>query len=101
VDGKPLPDEETTVTEDNQQVFVAFARVFSGVVQRGQMLYVLGPKHDPCKVLDSVSLLCEPQVVGFDICHLLVITAVLNIVHPCLTLAQMCFSVALDIMRHL
>jgi len=62
VDVKPLPEAELTVnsgqTDDSQQVFIAFARVFSGVVRRGQTLYVLGPKHDPCKVLDSVSLLC-------------------------------------------
>lgn len=58
---KPLLEEELAANdrqmEDNQQVFVAFARVFSGVVRRGQTLYVLGPKHDPCKVIDSVSLL--------------------------------------------
>jgi len=57
---QPLPGEEPAVNEgkadDNRQVFIAFARVFSGVVRRGQTLYVLGPKHDPCKVLDSVSL---------------------------------------------
>jgi len=63
VDVKPLPEEESSVNgrqmDDDQQVFTAFARVFSGVVRRGQMLYVLGPKHDPCKVLDSVSLLSK------------------------------------------
>ncbi|KAK7465188.1 hypothetical protein BaRGS_00037651 [Batillaria attramentaria] len=32
-------------------VFIAFARIFSGMVQRGQRLYVLGPKHDPAKAL--------------------------------------------------
>ncbi|PVD19820.1 hypothetical protein C0Q70_20311 [Pomacea canaliculata] len=32
---------------DNEHVFVAFARVFSGAVRQGQRLYVLGPKHDP------------------------------------------------------
>ena len=62
VDVKPLLKEELTVNgeqmEDNQQVFIAFARVFSGIVRRGQTLYVLGPKHDPFKaVLASVSLL--------------------------------------------
>jgi len=61
VDVKPLPDKELTVNsakvDDNEQVFIAFARVFSGTVRRGQTLYVLGPKHDPCKVLDAVSLM--------------------------------------------
>ena len=27
--------------------FVAFARIFSGTLRRGQEIYVLGPKHDP------------------------------------------------------
>jgi len=61
VDVKPILEGESAVNgedvEDSKQVFIAFARVFSGVVRRGQTLYVLGPKHDPCKVPDSVSLL--------------------------------------------
>lgn len=32
---------------ESDQVFIAFARVMSGIVRRGQKLYVLGPKHDP------------------------------------------------------
>ncbi|KAM3965500.1 LOW QUALITY PROTEIN: elongation factor-like GTPase 1 [Aphomia sociella] len=49
---------ETTAVEDkkeeedkDQPAFIAFARVFSGKVKRGDKLYVLGPKHDPSKVL--------------------------------------------------
>ena len=38
------------------QVFIAFARVFSGTVKKGQKLYVLGPKHDPAKALQKVGL---------------------------------------------
>jgi len=56
---KPLLEEKPTETvrqvEDDDQVFVAFARVFSGVVRRGCTLFVLRPKHDPYKVHDSVS----------------------------------------------
>ncbi|CAG0912574.1 unnamed protein product [Notodromas monacha] len=33
----------------NQTAFVAFARVFSGCVKPGQEIFVLGPKHDPCR----------------------------------------------------
>ncbi|XP_052752232.1 elongation factor-like GTPase 1 isoform X2 [Galleria mellonella] len=47
-------------TEDNQELddkeqpaFIAFARIFSGKVKRGDKVYVLGPKHDPSKVLSS------------------------------------------------
>lgn len=33
--------------EDAGPVFIAFARVFSGTLRKGQDLYVLGPKYDP------------------------------------------------------
>lgn len=33
--------------EKDGQVFIAFARIFSGTLRRGQQLYVLGPKYDP------------------------------------------------------
>lgn len=32
---------------DNPDKFIAFARVYSGVIKTGQKLFVLGPKHDP------------------------------------------------------
>ncbi|KAG0724152.1 Elongation factor-like GTPase 1 [Chionoecetes opilio] len=41
-----------------EEVFVAFARVFSGTLTEGQKVYVLGPKHDPSTVL---SLLTEDK----------------------------------------
>ncbi|XP_046400557.1 elongation factor-like GTPase 1 isoform X2 [Ischnura elegans] len=41
-------EPEVTVDDD---AFIAFARVFSGTLKQGQQLYVLGPKHDPCKAL--------------------------------------------------
>jgi ribosome assembly protein 1 len=40
-------DEEALM---NEIVFVAFARVFSGVLRKGDKLYVLGPRHDPSLV---------------------------------------------------
>lgn len=36
------PDES-----ENDTIFIAFARVFSGKLQKGDKVYVLGPKHDP------------------------------------------------------
>uniref|UniRef100_A0A4W5LRY0 Elongation factor like GTPase 1 n=1 Tax=Hucho hucho TaxID=62062 RepID=A0A4W5LRY0_9TELE len=39
---KAKPEEET---------FVAFARVYSGVVRRGQKVFVMGPKYDPAQGL--------------------------------------------------
>ena len=48
--------EQNKPASDDQldQVFIAFARVFSGTVKKGQKLYVLGPKHDPAKALQKV-----------------------------------------------
>lgn len=39
---------------DNKESFIAFARVFSGIVQRGQKIFVLGPKYDPAESLHKV-----------------------------------------------
>ncbi|XP_054473537.1 elongation factor-like GTPase 1 [Anoplopoma fimbria] len=43
-DSKPEEEEE-------QQTFIAFARVFSGVAKKGQKVFVLGPKYDPAQGL--------------------------------------------------
>lgn len=40
------------VLEDGP-IFIAFARVFSGTLKRGQELYVLGPKYDPGATIDN------------------------------------------------
>lgn len=50
----PLPENDIDNKEESDFVFVAFARVFSGIVRKGQKLYVLGPKHDPSQVLKKV-----------------------------------------------
>ena len=58
-----LNAESTAVGEKQapvaDHVFIAFARVFSGTIRKGQKLYVLGPKHDPSKALEVVSLILE------------------------------------------
>ncbi|XP_037689122.1 elongation factor-like GTPase 1 isoform X1 [Choloepus didactylus] len=48
---KPVPQEE-----NNQESFIAFARVFSGVAQRGKKIFVLGPKYSPVEFLQRVPL---------------------------------------------
>ncbi|XP_055995192.1 elongation factor-like GTPase 1 isoform X2 [Ostrea edulis] len=46
-----LPENDTDSEEKGPDfVFIAFARVFSGTVRKGQKLYVLGPKHDPALI---------------------------------------------------
>ncbi|XP_053128310.1 elongation factor-like GTPase 1 isoform X2 [Hemicordylus capensis] len=44
---------------ENKKAFVAFARVFSGVVKRGQKLFVLGPKYDPAESLHKLPPGCS------------------------------------------
>uniref|UniRef100_T1DCE6 Ribosome assembly protein 1 n=1 Tax=Cupiennius salei TaxID=6928 RepID=T1DCE6_CUPSA len=50
---QPADCEGTSTEDTSDTVFIAFARVYSGCVKKGQQLYVLGPKHDPAKVLSS------------------------------------------------
>ena len=45
------PPEEK---EEDGDTFLAFARVFSGRIRKGQKLLVLGPKHDPMTALLKV-----------------------------------------------
>ena len=40
---------------------LAFARVYSGTIKKGQRLYVLGPKHDPREGLDKQLVPLEDQ----------------------------------------
>ncbi|NWJ09970.1 EFL1 GTPase, partial [Crypturellus undulatus] len=63
---KGLNSQTETVTSkavkqeaDNKESFIAFARVFSGVVQRGQKIFVLGPKYDPAEALHKLSPDCS------------------------------------------
>lgn len=39
---------------ENDIKFIAFGRIYSGTIRRGQDVYVLGPKHDPSKTTDKV-----------------------------------------------
>ena len=46
---KPVPPEGS-----QQESFIAFARVFSGVARRGKRIFVLGPKYSPLEFLQQV-----------------------------------------------
>ncbi|XP_048338101.1 elongation factor-like GTPase 1 isoform X2 [Sphaerodactylus townsendi] len=43
---------------ETKEAFVAFARVFSGVVKKGRKLFVLGPKYDPAESLHKMPVGC-------------------------------------------
>ena len=44
---------EPETTDGN--MFLAFARIYSGRLKRGQKIFVLSPRHDPKVFLDKVS----------------------------------------------
>ncbi|KAM4593346.1 elongation factor-like GTPase 1 isoform 3-T3 [Odontesthes bonariensis] len=60
-DSKPLQDEET---------FIAFARVYSGIVKKGQRIFVLGPKYDPAQGLSLLPEGCSATDCVSDVPHL-------------------------------
>lgn len=47
-------DKQDEQEQHDEHVFIAFARVFSGTIKRGQELYVLGPKHEPQSALEKL-----------------------------------------------
>lgn len=47
-------EQDMSSTDPNEDAFVAFARIFSGTLRKGQEVYVLGPKHDPLEALESM-----------------------------------------------
>ena len=47
---KIKPKEKKEVPKSH---VLAFARVYSGTIKKGQQLYVLGPKHDPRESLSE------------------------------------------------
>uniref|UniRef100_A0A4W3GW42 Elongation factor-like 1 n=1 Tax=Callorhinchus milii TaxID=7868 RepID=A0A4W3GW42_CALMI len=49
----PFLNSEGREAEDKEH-FIAFARVYSGTVRRGQKIFVLGPKYDPSEALAKI-----------------------------------------------
>ncbi|KPP79243.1 hypothetical protein Z043_101195 [Scleropages formosus] len=45
--------------EEEKEHFIAFARVYSGVVRKGQKVFVLGPKYDPAEGLKKLPEGCS------------------------------------------
>ncbi|XP_067827713.1 elongation factor-like GTPase 1 [Heptranchias perlo] len=46
--------------KEQRERFIAFARVYSGTIRRGQKLFVLGPKYDPSEALPKLPQSCSP-----------------------------------------
>ncbi|NXR18170.1 EFL1 GTPase, partial [Cinclus mexicanus] len=56
--GDSMTSKAVKQEADHKEYFIAFARVFSGVVKRGQKIFVLGPKYDPAESLHKLSSQC-------------------------------------------
>lgn len=57
-DGEIKSDQDNKVKESSENVepeenstFIAFARVYSGTLKKGQKIYALTPKHDPTSIV--------------------------------------------------
>lgn len=61
---KPVPPEGS-----EQESFIAFARVFSGVARRGKRIFVLGPKYSPLEFLQQVRTGRKTFVCCFMVLH--------------------------------
>ncbi|XP_044000241.1 elongation factor-like GTPase 1 isoform X2 [Gambusia affinis] len=66
----PLKPEEE---EEQKEVFIAFARIYSGTVKKGQRVFVLGPKYDPAQGLSllpegCITSDCIPEVPHLSCC---------------------------------
>lgn len=49
-----LKDSKPEEEEEQRETFIAFARIYSGLVRRGRKVFVLGPKYDPAQGLCMV-----------------------------------------------
>ncbi|XP_039450927.1 elongation factor-like GTPase 1 [Culex pipiens pallens] len=70
-----LLDSADGDSEQADEAFLAFARVYSGTLRRGDKVYVIGPKHDPKSLaLDEGFKLEEsPHIAQVEIDHLFVL----------------------------
>uniref|UniRef100_A0AAX7SKG5 Elongation factor-like 1 n=1 Tax=Astatotilapia calliptera TaxID=8154 RepID=A0AAX7SKG5_ASTCA len=65
-----LKDSKPEEEEEAKETFVAFARVYSGVVRKGQRVFVLGPKYDPAQSLSTLPEGCSASDDVSEIPHL-------------------------------
>ncbi|XP_059362412.1 elongation factor-like GTPase 1 [Carassius carassius] len=61
---------KVAVEEENKEHFVAFARVYSGVIRKGQKVFVLGPKYNPSLALRALPEGCSVADVLPSIPHM-------------------------------
>ncbi|KAK2853376.1 hypothetical protein Q5P01_006037 [Channa striata] len=65
-----LKESKSAEDEGQRETFIAFARVYSGVVKKGQKVFVLGPKYSPVQGLDMLPEGCSPSDCVPEVPHL-------------------------------
>ncbi|VVC31802.1 Hypothetical protein CINCED_3A025452 [Cinara cedri] len=58
------PEIVELIQNENDIMFIAFGRIYSGTIRRGQEVYVLGPKHDPSKIKDKDFIVDEKSTLA-------------------------------------
>ncbi|XP_044044942.1 elongation factor-like GTPase 1 isoform X2 [Siniperca chuatsi] len=75
MDSLTLKDSKPEEEEEQKETFIAFARVYSGVVKKRQRVFVLGPKYDPAQGLSMLpegctASDCVPEVPYLSCCSM-------------------------------
>ncbi|XP_055614451.1 elongation factor-like GTPase 1 [Uranotaenia lowii] len=66
-------DSDSSEQQDDE-AFVAFTRIYSGTLKRGDKVFVIGPKHDPKNLaLEGFSLENSPHISEVRIEHLFIL----------------------------
>uniref|UniRef100_A0A7N8Y2R5 Elongation factor-like 1 n=1 Tax=Mastacembelus armatus TaxID=205130 RepID=A0A7N8Y2R5_9TELE len=69
-DGVSIKYSKPEEDEVQRETFIAFARVYSGVVKKGQRIFVLGPKYDPAQGLSMLPEGCSASDCAPEVPHL-------------------------------
>ncbi|XP_034536573.1 elongation factor-like GTPase 1 [Notolabrus celidotus] len=65
-----MQDSKPEREDEQKETFVAFARVYSGTVKKGQKVFVLGPKYDPAQGLRMLPDGCTASECELEVPHL-------------------------------
>ncbi|XP_041645807.1 elongation factor-like GTPase 1 [Cheilinus undulatus] len=68
-----LSTSKTTLHEEvdeQKETFIAFARIYSGTVKKGQKMFILGPKYDPAQGLSMLPEGCTASDSVPEVPHL-------------------------------
>ncbi|KAM7406647.1 hypothetical protein PAMP_001014 [Pampus punctatissimus] len=69
-DSLTMKESKAEEEQEQKETFIAFARVYSGVVKKGQRVFVLGPKYDPAQGLNMLPEGCSPSDCASEVPHL-------------------------------